>query len=103
MTDQSPQYQDEITRLILEFFPNAVEVGTWTPQPAANYLCQDCKYYESDGSWFPNYDDTDDLFWCSWCVEHGKSPLGKDWDDFEEDSWEFAINSKYPSLWEGQL
>jgi len=92
MTDQPSHEQNEFARLVKLFFPTAVEVGTWTPEPKPAYACQDCGYFEDEGAFFPNFDDTEDLWWCTWCIEHGKSPLGDAWDQFEEDPWEVLYN-----------
>ena len=52
----------------MSVFPNAVlkmvdEINPW-------YYCQSCKYFEQEGYWFPNSDDTDDLFMCTWCWDN---------------------------------
>lgn len=86
MTDQSEQYR----ALIMSVFPNAVvkmadEINPW-------YYCQDCKYFEQEGYWYPNSDDTDDLFMCTWCWSN-------QWEELYEEEWtEDDIDSDW-SVW----
>ena len=67
----------------MSVFPNAVLKMVIGPNPS--YYCQDCKYFEQEGYWFPNSDDTDDLFMCTWCFDN-------QWEELYHEGPEDAID-----------